>query len=79
MRAKHYVIEVPTEARGYRNRRRRVFVRIPEQRGRWLLTEPCVISARCPRCLAAIGEPCRNANFTGHTSRVHLERRGATR
>lgn len=77
MSSKHYIIQVPTKARGYQNWRRRVFVQVPGERGRWVLTEPCVLSRPCPRCLAAIGEPCRSKNFTRHTSRVHIERRSA--
>lgn len=36
-----------------------VFVRVPSERGRYLLTDMCVIAVACPQCGAVIGEPCR--------------------
>lgn len=36
-----------------------VMVRVPNERGRWLLTDRCVVEIDCPFCLAVAGEPCR--------------------
>lgn len=38
----------------------RVFVRVPNERGRWMLVHRCVVLAPCDVCGAAIGEPCRD-------------------
>jgi hypothetical protein len=35
------------------------FVKVPSERGRYLLTDMCVIAVPCPVCGAVIGEPCR--------------------
>lgn len=37
----------------------RVFVRVPNEKGRWMLAERCVIEVDCPYCGAITGEPCR--------------------
>lgn len=34
------------------------FVRVPNERGRWVLTDRCVIEVECPQCKAIKGEPC---------------------
>lgn len=36
----------------------KVFVRIPNERGRWTLTDRCVVEMPCPTCGAVMGEPC---------------------
>lgn len=36
-----------------------VMVRVPNERGRWLLTDRCVVEVDCPLCGAVAGEPCR--------------------
>lgn len=52
-----------------------VFVRIPDERGRWALLPQCVLQRVCPQCKAPIGVPCMGA--TGYwTSDVHAVRRG---
>lgn len=37
-----------------------IFVAVPNQRGRYLRTDPCVIRVPCEVCGAAVGEPCHN-------------------
>lgn len=37
-----------------------VFVRVPNERGRWLLTDRCVAEVDCPHCGSIAGEPCSN-------------------
>lgn len=37
-----------------------VFVRVPNERGRWMLTDRCVVEVDCPYCKAVAGEPCRS-------------------
>lgn len=39
-----------------------VFVRVPNERGRWLLTDRCVVEVDCPICNSVSGEPCKNQN-----------------
>jgi hypothetical protein len=36
-----------------------VFVKVPSERGRYMLTDMSVIAVECPHCGALIGEPCR--------------------
>lgn len=36
----------------------KVFVRVPNERGRWVLTDRCVIEVECSSCKAEKGEPC---------------------
>lgn len=36
-----------------------VMVRVPTERGRWVLTERCVVEVDCRCCGAVAGEPCR--------------------
>lgn len=36
----------------------KVFVRVPNERGRFVLTDRCVVEVECTHCGAAIGEPC---------------------
>ena len=37
-----------------------VMVRVPNEKGRWLLTDRCVVEVDCPVCYAVAGEPCRH-------------------
>lgn len=39
------------------------FVKVPSERGRYLLTDLCVITVPCPYCNAIVGEPCRRNGF----------------
>lgn len=36
-----------------------VFVRVPNERGRWMMVDRCVVEVDCPHCHAVAGEPCR--------------------
>lgn len=36
-----------------------VFVRVPNERGRWMMVDRCVVEVDCPHCAAIAGEPCR--------------------
>jgi len=38
----------------------KVFVRFPNEKGRWALAERCVVEVACPVCEAMKGELCRN-------------------
>lgn len=38
------------------------FVKVPNEKGRWMLTDKSVIEVPCPWCLSTVGEPCHNAN-----------------
>lgn len=40
-----------------------VFVKVPTERGRWLITDRCVVEVDCPVCGAYTGEPCRCGSF----------------
>lgn len=56
-----------------------IFVRIPNEFGRYLRTHPCVAHVPCSRCDATIGEPCKSwgknpGNYHGAT---HADRRSA--
>lgn len=35
-----------------------VMVRVPNERGRWVMTRRCVVEVDCPACKAVTGEPC---------------------
>lgn len=37
----------------------KVFVRVPNERGRWMLVDRSVVEVACPHCDAIAGEPCR--------------------
>jgi hypothetical protein len=51
----------------------RVFVRVPNERGRYVLTDRCVVQAPCPHCGSAKGEPCKSNNL--YIVGVHYKRR----
>jgi hypothetical protein len=68
------------------------FVRVPSERGRYMLTDLCVIAVACPMCGAVIGEPCRSGSWhngepsprwasrpsvNGHGCSVHVARKSA--
>ena len=53
--------------------RSKVFVRVPNERGRWLLTDRCVVEVDCPYCEAISGEPCRGVTRDSNGKKVpHL-------
>lgn len=55
-----------------------VFVRMPDERGRWCLVPECVAIRPCPICESPIGVPCMGAH--GYwASDVHCARRGRIR
>ena len=54
-----------------------IFVRIPNERGRYLRTDRSVAVVPCDHCKATIGEPCKhNGNYVGGT---HYVRRKAAK
>ncbi len=53
----------------------RVFVRVPGEAGRYILTDRCVIKVVCPCCKAAKGEPC----FNPYTGRYWVGTHGSRR
>ncbi|NID15022.1 zinc finger domain-containing protein [Luteibacter yeojuensis] len=67
-----------------------VFVKVPSERGRYMLTDLCVIAVPCPLCGAVVGEPCRSyyglrywekrypdTKPSAHTQGVHVNRKHA--
>lgn len=54
-----------------------VFVRVPNEPGRWILAERCVVEIPCPKCHAAIGEPCFNERSGKYWVNTHWRRRSA--
>lgn len=56
-----------------------VFVRVPTERGRWVLTDRCVVEVACYVCGANVGEPCRRGRgqgaFLKHGAGTHCRRR----
>jgi hypothetical protein len=65
---------------------RLVFVRVPNERGRYMLTDQCVALVPCSQCGACVGEPCANRHLnwyrnhpdlpTRYTVSTHVARRG---
>jgi hypothetical protein len=51
-----------------------IFVRVPNEFGRYLRTDPCVAHVACERCHATIGEPCRHDGK--YVAATHAVRRG---
>lgn len=47
-----------------------VFVRVPNERGRWMLTDRCVVEVPCDHCKATVGEPCRR--LYDHGMKYHV-------
>lgn len=70
-----------------------VFVRVPTERGRYMLTDRCVVEVDCPFCGATVGEPCRRGSLWNrrrdpgvwagvppkHGAGTHADRRTAAR
>lgn len=53
-----------------------VFVRIPNEPGRWILTHRCVVEVPCPVCHAVEGEPCHDRKQTRrYGTGTHADRR----
>jgi hypothetical protein len=58
----------------------RVFVRVPDERGRWVLTDKSVVEVECPACGAMRYEPCRNiykarGGMFSYWTTTHADRR----
>ena len=49
-----------------------IFVAVPNERGRYLRTHPCVATANCGHCKAVAGEPCKNDRGDGSTLYVSV-------
>lgn len=52
-----------------------IFVRVPDEYGRYVRTDPCVAHVPCPHCKVTVGEPCRfNGSYTAgtHSARRRL-------
>lgn len=39
----------------------RIFVKVPDERGKYFLCHRCVVLVECPHCGSSIGEPCKGA------------------
>ncbi len=53
-----------------------VFVRVPNERGRWLITDRCVVDVDCPVCGSQVGEPCHNRKaIRRYGTSTHADRR----
>ena len=55
----------------------RVFVRVPNEAGRYMLTDKCVVEIGCPVCKATKGEPCYNPSNGNYWVGTHADRRMA--
>ena len=51
-----------------------VFVKVPNERGRYVRTDTCVVLTACPYCHAGIGEPC----FASSSTAKHPHYQGGT-
>jgi hypothetical protein len=62
-----------------------VFVQVPNERARWILTDQCVVEVNCPACGSLAGEPCNNDHWgrgvakLKYASSTHCDRRDAFR
>lgn len=54
-----------------------VFVRDPSLRGRWMITDICVVHETCPQCQALVGEPCFRfvQGVRSYSNTIHYARR----
>lgn len=55
----------------------KAFVRVPDEPGRWIYADRCVVEVACPFCLSAIGEPCKNHRTGKYWVDSHFYRRNA--
>lgn len=62
----------------YEARDGRVFVKVPNERGRYMLVDRCVIEVDCPQCKSARGEPCKGA-VADYAVDTHVVRRNKYR
>lgn len=49
-----------------------VFVRVPNEKGRWIMTHRCVVEVACTFCKAVTGEPCFTRNESVAERRYHV-------
>lgn len=62
----------------YESRRKQlVFVKVPDERGRYVLTSRSVVEVACSHCHVVVGEPCRTKQ--GYAVTVHYARDNAWR
>lgn len=52
-----------------------VFVRVPNEPGRWVMVHRCVVDVECSHCKAVAGEPCKRGKHYGVGT--HIARRAA--
>lgn len=52
----------------------KIFAAVPDQRGRYVLTDRSVAMVACPSCKAMVGEPCKSR--LGYAGGTHYTRRG---
>lgn len=59
----------------------KVFVKVPDERGRWMLTDVCVVKVPCEKCGSCVGEPCKSNGGTedGYSTGTHYVRRQAAK
>lgn len=53
----------------------KVFVRVPNERGRYVMTDRCVVEVGCPVCKATRGQPCFNPGTKRVWASVHGDRK----
>lgn len=55
----------------------KVFVKDPSLRGRWMITDTCVIHESCPLCKAIVGEPCYRMvqGVRSYSNTIHYARK----
>lgn len=53
----------------------KIFVAIPDQRGRYILTDRSVAMVPCEHCKSMVGEPCKSR--LGYSGGTHYTRRNA--
>lgn len=54
-----------------------IFVKVPNERGRYLRTDSCVAHVACPWCKSIPGEPCKSNSRKYYGSGTHSDRRRA--
>jgi hypothetical protein len=56
---------------------KKAFVRVPDEPGRWIYADRCVVEVPCSQCEAAIGEPCKGRYSGKYWVDTHYRRRNA--
>ena len=57
----------------------KAFVKVPNEPGRWVYTDRCVVEVPCSLCGAGVGEPCHDGRNRKYASGTHHVRRSAWR